>query len=401
MLDYLIIGAGITGVSVARLLQKRGCDNFLIIEAENEAGGLCRTKKIDGHVVDIGGGHFLFSVYPEVYEFVFSHIPKNNFNRFDRVTKIKIAEHIIDYPIESNLWQLPMNMQIKYLISAVQSGEVLGKSEPKNYEQWIRWKLGDCVADNYMIPYNKKIWGVDPKKMDIDWLHKIPRLNTEEIVRSCLSHMSDKNKFPTHIHFYYPKIGGFQKIFDAIYKRVESKIKLNEPIKSLAYKKDYWMINNQYKAKVIINTAPWIYIYKALGNPKVISKPMKILKANEIVVSLWEKPYSHDWHWLYVPDLSIEHHREFFISNFALDSKPGGYFSETNISRWKGKKSLYDYRNRYAYPIPVTGHSKAIKTVLEYFEPMNLYGVGRWGQWKYFNSDICIWEAMKLVNRMR
>jgi protoporphyrinogen oxidase len=103
MYDYLIIGGGLTGVSTGRLLQQKGINNFIILEAESEAGGLCRTKMIGDHVLDIGGGHFLCSKYPEVYDFIFSHLPSSEFNIFPRVSKIILDKNIIDYPVESNL----------------------------------------------------------------------------------------------------------------------------------------------------------------------------------------------------------------------------------------------------------------------------------------------------------
>lgn len=408
MYDYLIIGGGITGVSVARLLQKKGKDNLLILEADKEPGGLCRTKEINGHILDIGGGHFLCSVYPEVYDFIFSHIPKKEFNSFVRVSKIDLDDNIIDYPIESNLWQLPMEKQAQYLISAIQSGEVLGQKEPKNYEQWIRWKLGNEVADSYMIPYNQKIWGVKPKEMDIDWLNKVPRLNTMEIVLSSLSKFADRKKMPSHSTFLYPKRGGFQVIFDAIYKKVKDRIQLNAKVKKMRREKGYWVINDTFRAKKIINTAPWSDIHTAFGKPKRIERHIRLLKANTVVVSLWEKPYTHDWHWLYIPDMKKRQHREFYMKNFALASKKTGYFTETNRKRWPGskkpwlnkKRPIFEHVNPYAYPIPVIGHANALEKVQEYFRPLNLFGVGRWGQWKYFNMDVCIWHAMKLVEKI-
>ena len=81
--------------------------------------------------------------------------------------------------MESNLWQLPIKEQISYLISVIRNGEGLGKPAPTNYEEWIRWKLGDKICDNYLIPYNIKLWGVEPKELDIDWLYKIPRINVD------------------------------------------------------------------------------------------------------------------------------------------------------------------------------------------------------------------------------
>ena len=70
MYNYLIIGAGMSGISFARLLQLSGEHNFIVLEAEDEPGGLCRTKQINGHFLDIGGGHFLCTRYPEVYDLI-------------------------------------------------------------------------------------------------------------------------------------------------------------------------------------------------------------------------------------------------------------------------------------------------------------------------------------------
>ena len=406
MFDFIIIGAGITGVSLGRLLQMKGINNFIILEAEAEAGGLCRTKSIQGHYLDIGGGHFLCSKHQEVYDFIFSHIPKEEFNFFERVSKIRLESEIIDYPIESNLWQLSIEKQVDYLISLIQSGDVTGREEPSNYEQWIRWKLGEYVADNYMIPYNKKIWGVKPEELDIDWLHKIPSINAREVLESCLIKFSNVQKMPSHQGFYYPKSGGFQTIFDSIYKHLSDKVYLENKVRQLDFTGKYWNINKIYKSKNIINTSPWNKLYEALAVPKILESDFAKLRNNSIVVSLWEQDYTHDWHWCYDPNLFLEYHREFYIHNFAPHSLHNGMYTETNLNRWNGieqlwsnnKKPIYEYVNNVAYPIPIIGHSESIKRILKYYSKSNLYGVGRWGQWQYFNSDVCIFEAIKFVN---
>lgn len=406
MLDYLIIGGGITGITVARLLQQRTNLEVLVLEAGSEAGGLCRTKEINGHYLDIGGGHFLCTKYQQVYDFIFSHIPESEFNYFPRVSKIQLEGEIIDYPVESNLWQLPIEKQADYLMSAMLAGEANNKEEPTNYSEWIRWKLGDRIAEFYMLPYNEKIWGVRSDEMDIDWLHKIPRVKTREILISCLERFSDTNKFPSHAGFYYPKNGGFQLIFDAIYNHVADRVVLNQPVVSLEKTSKGWLINEQYEAKVVINTAPWPKLYSALLVPEELEDAFANLRFNSIVVSLWEEKYHHDWHWCYIPDSEIRHHREFYINNFAPHSKQNGLYTETNHIRWNTQSGshgftsspVYEHINDVAYPVPTLGHTKAIKSILDYYEKDGLFGVGRWGQWQYFNSDVCMWEAMKFVD---
>ncbi len=408
-MDYLIIGAGISGTSFARYLQlKKPEKTFIIIEAEDEPGGLCRTKNISGNYLDIGGGHFLCSKYPEVYAFIFGHMPEDSFNYFSRVSKIKIENEIIDYPVENNIFQLPISLQIEYLISIILSGENTGEREPTNYEEYIIWKLGKRIAEKYMIPYNTKIWGIPPQAMDIDWLHKIPRVNVKEIILSCLQKRADPQKMPSHAGFYYPKKGGFQEIFNSIYKFVEPYVILNYPVYSIERKRGYYLINGKYKARNIINTAPWPKLIGSMPIPDEIQNEIKKLKFSSIIVSLWQKSYTHNYHWLYDPDMNYEPHREFYIHNFSPDSNKDGYYTETNLKRWPGNhkiwknglKPFYEHYNEFAYPVPSIGRSESINKILNYFREIGIFGLGRWGQWEYFNADVCILEAMKLFDEL-
>lgn len=50
-----IIGAGPSGLALAHTLLRRGVGDFLVLEREEEAGGLCRTRMVDGSPLDIGG----------------------------------------------------------------------------------------------------------------------------------------------------------------------------------------------------------------------------------------------------------------------------------------------------------------------------------------------------------
>ena len=327
-------------------------------------------------------------------------------NYMARVSKVKLGNSTIDYPIESNLWQLPMKEQVEFLQSVIRNGESSGMLEPQNYEEWIRWKLGDKICDEYMLPYNTKLWGVKPSEMDIDWLYKIPRVNVGEILQYALQKKQDVNKFPAHIHFYYPKSGGFQAIFDALYEDEKDNVILNEKVTSLNYNKGIWHINGKYDAKNVINTTPWNDLYPALGSPKALSRQFSKIQYNRIYVTLYRTEYQHDWHWRYVPELDREYHREFYIPNFAFDSKPGGVYVETNAKRYTGmelfdgQQAIYSAETAAAYPIPVIGHKKAIYEILSYYEPYHLYGVGRWGQHEYQNADVSMYEAIRFVKNL-
>ena len=41
--EYLILGAGITGLTLLKKMRQKGINNILALEAEKEHGGLCRS----------------------------------------------------------------------------------------------------------------------------------------------------------------------------------------------------------------------------------------------------------------------------------------------------------------------------------------------------------------------
>jgi protoporphyrinogen oxidase len=397
--DVLIVGAGITGVAVGRLLQKAGVSDFVILEKEQTAGGLCRSVIVDGHVLDIGGGHLLGSKYQEAYDFIFSHIPQTDFNLFDRVSKIHLNGQLIDYPVEYSLWQLPLESRIKYLISCIQAAGKSAENSPRDFEEWVRQRLGDAIADDYMIPYNRKIWGVEPTELDVDWLQKIPAYDAEQIVRSCLDHSSFTQSFPSHQTFMYPRKGGFQSLFDAIMRPVKDHIRLSTPLTSLRRQGDHLIVNERYAARLVVNTIPWSVLHTATQQAPAVGEHIQKLVTSSLAVTLHEAAYDDDTQWTYMPDPGLAHHREFYIRNFAPHSAPNGVFRETNLRRFlPTRDALFTYVNEHAYPIPVRGHANAANAVWSAYADFGVIGVGRWGQHRYYNSDVCIREAIRMTS---
>ena len=111
-MKYLIIGGGPSGLTFAtRLLQLR-VDNFIILEKESTAGGLCRSVDVDGSPFDIGGGHFLDVRRPHVNKFLFEFMPEEEWNLYNRKTTLHVNGNIIGQPIEANIWQMKLTPDV-------------------------------------------------------------------------------------------------------------------------------------------------------------------------------------------------------------------------------------------------------------------------------------------------
>src|SRR5699024_4265494 len=104
-MKYLILGAGPAGLTVANQLQRKGISDYIVLEKEKTAGGLCRSLDVDGSPFDIGGGHFLDVRRPHVNKFLFEFMPENEWIKYERDSRIVIRDNIISHPIEANIWQ--------------------------------------------------------------------------------------------------------------------------------------------------------------------------------------------------------------------------------------------------------------------------------------------------------
>ena len=154
-MKYLILGAGPAGLSFANRLKQNGEKSYLVLEKEIEAGGLCRSVNVDDFPFDIGGGHFLDVRRPKVNEFLFSFMPEEEWKKYDRDSRIVVNGNTINHPIEANIWQMKVEDQVEYLKSIAAAGCNLGMKMPNSFVDWIYWKLGSKIAEDYMIPYNQ------------------------------------------------------------------------------------------------------------------------------------------------------------------------------------------------------------------------------------------------------
>lgn len=394
---FLILGAGPSGLSFAVKLLELGETSFLVLEKESEAGGLCRSKEVDGSPLDIGGGHFLDVKNKNVLDFIYRFLPEEEWNQFNRKSTIRLRDCEIDYPFESNIWQFPGEKQKEYLLSISRAGCNTGRPIPEKFKDWIYWKLGDKIAEDYMIPYNKKIWSIDLNRLGIYWLYKLPNVSYKDTLWSC-KNKKQSGGIPAHALFAYPKKYGYGEVWKRMADRLAGKILLNNPARNLDFKN--LIVNKKYKAEVIVNTIPWIQLSGSTGLPDFIREKIKKLEYASIRVSYHSESPGKKPHWVYIPDEEISHHRIVNRHNFCPNSK--GYWTETNTKRVKVEKEKYKWChiNKFAYPVNTINKPKAINTILEWCKERSIFGLGRWGEWEHVNSDAAVKNAINLAEKL-
>ena len=96
---------------------------------------------------------------PKVNEFLFQFMPEEEWDKFDRDSRIAVNGDVISHPIEANIWQMKLENQVEYLKSIAVAGCNLKEEMPQEFVSWIYWKLGDKIAEKHGA-YSSVYWDV-------------------------------------------------------------------------------------------------------------------------------------------------------------------------------------------------------------------------------------------------
>ncbi|MCK9313307.1 MAG: FAD-dependent oxidoreductase [Methanocorpusculum sp.] len=435
-MKWAILGGGLTGVTLARLLKEKGHD-VMVLEKEPKIGGLCKSETRNGFTFDCGGSHIIFSRDGEVLSFMQNVLEKNREFR-NRNTKIFYKGQYIKYPFENGLSALPkedlffcINEYIKNLI-AVEKGIV---PEPKNFKDWIYCTFGKGIAECYLVPYNEKIWNYPADKMSKHWMDgRVPRPPVEDIIKSAIG--IETEGYTHQAVFSYPVDGGIESLIHAIAEPTADSIKTNFTVTSVMNTGDGWTVSNGREiisADRVISTLPLQTLLPMLHVPAPIREACDALRYNSIAcVSVGFKGTVPDISWMYVPeDKWGAFNRLSFPSNFSSRVAPEGcsaVLAEITFNEGDDISKLSDAelishtvdglvkmgilpskdvvvhtavdRFKFAYVVYDLEYQKNIKIVREYLEgTLSVDLVGRFSEFEYINMDGCIRSAMNFVEK--
>lgn len=400
-LKYLILGAGPAGLAFANRLKELGEASFLVLEKEKEAGGLCRSVQVDGSPFDIGGGHFLDVRRPKVNEFLFQFMPQEEWELFERDSRIVLGEQTVSHPLEANIWQLDIESQIQVLSSIAKAGCNSAVEMPERFKDWIRWKLGDRIAEMYMLPYNQKMFADELDELGTYWLEKLPDVSFEDTLRSCLLHKAYGQQ-PGHASFFYPKKYGYGELWLRMARELGDHILYETQITGIdvGHRSVCGADGRKWEAQRIVTTIPWRCFRETEGMPQEISASIQQLKSSAIETRYVKGELDTRAQWLYVPDEDKPYHRILVRHNFCRGSR--GYWLETRKERVKQYRedAEFTYMNEYAYPLNTVDKPLVMKKLLSFTEMRNIYGLGRWGEHNHYNSDLVVELAIRLAERL-
>lgn len=404
-MQIIILGAGITGLSIGKCLQ--GKADVTLLEKESEIGGIAKTKVVEGITYHTVGGHCFNSKYQEVLDFVFSLLPEKEWHKTVRCSMINMGGYEVPYPIEFSVKEIyRTDPDLAYHITE----DFLSIADTGKYtdlEDWFRKKFGSTLCEHYFIPYNTKIWRKPLKEMDYRWVQdKLPLPNKKAFFKSLVD--TNHDTMP-HATFFYPNTNNQHSLIEALGKNLH--IICNETVRNIKKENGRWIINDHFSADMIINTLPIDQLPSYIQNaPKMVLEQSHKLKYNRVTNVLWEsRPTNKTW--TYQPLSDTIFHRYIHIGNFFI---PAANYTITESMGHNSFEEMIEYGKRdpflirpvdfnvsdHAYVVFDEYRNSAVQTILDWLKNEGIISIGRFGRWEYYNMDICIKQSMETAQNI-
>ncbi len=210
--DYLIVGSGLFGSTVANRLKNMG-KKVLVIEKRNHIGGNVYTENIEGINVHKYGAHIFHTDDEEVWKYV------NSFVEFNRYTNSPIARY------KDEIYNMPFNMNTfsKIWNDVITPEDALRhikdekreiNVEPTNLEEQAISLVGRTIYEKLVKGYTEKQWNRDCKDLPAFIIKRLPvRLTYDN------NYFNDK--------YQGIPIGGYTKMIEKMLDGVEVRLNTN------------------------------------------------------------------------------------------------------------------------------------------------------------------------------
>lgn len=435
-MNYCILGGGLSGLTVAYLLQNLyDIEKITIIEKEQRAGGLCRSFSAQGIVYDIGP-HIFFSKNQRALAFLLNMLG-DNVVKLRRSNRIMHNTKLIQFPFENDLSGLSPSDK-NYCVKCFFENPY-ENYQPSNMLQFFLKTFGEGITSLYLRPYNEKIWKFDPAFMDTQMVERIPKPTKDEILRSANGETVDG--YVHQLYFSYPKNSGTESLIAALVNKFNEKVQIctEQSVLSVTKKgaNDFEVLttNNKFSCNKLVSTIPTNEFVK-IYNPHVtdeVSCAAESLRYNSIIIGVANVAfdYSGDNFAFMTANKQIVFHRisklDYLGNGYSIDGTTS-YMIEVTYRKGdvidgtsdedviaQVKQGLLDIqfvknlgeinfveikRFEYAYVIYDLNHRENMDRILNYFKIEGVDLLGRFGSFEYLNMDAVVDQAQWFVEHL-
>lgn len=362
--DVLIIGAGISGLTIAERYANVLNKKVLVIDKRDHIGGNCYDYYNDiGILVPKYGPHFFHTNSEEVWEYV------NNFSEwypYEHRVLAKVLDKEVPVPVNITTVNELFNLNIKNTeeMDKFLESERYKSAEIINSEHSAISKVGPRLYELIFKNYTIKQWDKHPSELDALVLNRIPVRNNFD------------DRYFTDKYQGMPK-DGYTKMFEKMINHPNIEVKLNT---------DYFDIKNNITFKKMFFTGPIDRFFNFVTGEKLQYRSLRFEHENhdiEFYQNIAQVNYPNDQ--LYTRITEPKH---------ATGQKNTKTTIIKEYPTWEGEGY---------YPVPTPKNQEVYeryKNLAKEAEAANIYFVGRLATYKYLNMDQAFEISINLFKKI-
>lgn len=416
--EYLVIGAGISGLSFANWLRAEAAaraalaPELLVVEADEEPGGYCKTVVQDGFVWDYSG-HFFHFKQPEIEAWLRARMPGQEIRTVDKRSFIRFAGRDIDFPFQKNIHQLPRADFIDCLVDLYFRDQGAGE---ESFQQMLYARFGRSIAEKFLIPYNEKLYACDLDALDPDAMGRFfPHADVADII----ANMRRPDNASYNATFTYP-LGGAIEYVNALLRDLPAaavcygeRLEAVDPVRQVARTS-----RREIGFRRLICSAPLPRLLTMCG---IDHDPSCFTWNKVLVFNLgFDRKGATEPHWMYFPERDVSFYRVGWYDNIMGGDRMSLYVEigaprdavldveamRTRVLADLERAGIVDGQRLVSWHsveldpayVHITGASRAAyQRLLPILQAAGIYPVGRYGGWTYCSIEDNMIETRALA----
>lgn len=441
----LILGGGISGLSVAWRLLERGIP-ATVLEANSRVGGLAGTASFGPYHLDFGP-HSFFSEDEEVRRAVLD-LFSGGLPEVQRSVKLHYRDKYLNYPFTpvDLLSRMGFREAVKTLWSFLAS-RFKRRSEDEDEESVEDWALknfGSHLYASFFKPYTEQFWKIPSSELSARTIPAHTRTSFTEALRAIFKtkaggrNLLEREKLPT----YYPA-AGYGEIAEKIAAQIKGfggQILFPAFVTRVVMMNDEWVVfysdekeERSVRGACVISTLPVNRVLTALepAVPDLIRDSARKLEFRPILVLGLITAKQNVLNCAYQYTLDRPYNRLSEMNRFSPATSPEGEnilaleipstgkdpvwqmtqeelfemclpaLEKDGILLREDVRGLLLVKAPNAYPIYRKGYKKHLQVVLSYLRGLPRFEtLGRSGEFMYMDADRCMRRAFDLAGRL-
>jgi protoporphyrinogen oxidase len=435
----VVIGAGPAGLTAGYLLAGRG-RRVLVLEADEQVGGLAKTVVRDGYRFDLGG-HRFFTKSAEV-DALWHEVLGAELLLRPRLSRIYWNERFLDYPLSARDVVRKLGpLELARVLASYLRALARRRGGEETLEQWVSNRFGRRLFELFFRTYTEKVWGVPASEIRAEWAaQRIKGLSLSSAVRDALFGNGGVKSLIREFH--YPRLGPGQ-MWEAMAARIGElggEVRTGTPVDAIRLEDDRVVsvsaAGEEIESDHVISSLP-LRTLAAVAQPAptgpAIAAANRLGYRDFVTVALVLRgadPFPDNW--VYVHDPSVKVGRiqnfrswspwmvpdpettciglEYFCfegdelwssTDESLVELAASELERLGLGRRAALERGYAVRVPKAYPVYDGDYGERLAAVRSWLDRIeNLQQVGRNGLHRYNNSDHSMLTAMRAVENL-